>query len=152
MASKTVATFTVLLIASQSLTNILWGYLSDKYGHKLIILLSSLFNGLGLLAALLVNSLIEFYLVFILTGIALGGNKVSFMTIISEFCSFEERPTYIGITNTISGLTITIVSLIGGLLVDLINYELVFAISFIMVSIETLMLLTKVKKPCYHEF
>ncbi|AGB41671.1 arabinose efflux permease family protein [Halobacteroides halobius DSM 5150] len=146
-ASQVVGIFTVLLIASQTVTNILWGHISDKYGHKIVILFAAIFNATGVLIALFANNVIAFYLVFIFTGIALGGNRVSFMTIIPEFCSAEERPTYIGITNTIKGITMTCVSMLGGLLVDLLNYKVVFGITFIMISLGSLILFYQVQDP-----
>ncbi|AGB40331.1 arabinose efflux permease family protein [Halobacteroides halobius DSM 5150] len=147
IASDVVGTFTILLIVSQSLTNIFWGHVSDRYGHKLVMTLCAAFNSIGVLIALFAQSIMAFYFVFIITGIALGAQKVSFLTIIPEFCNPEERPTYVAITNTVSGLTIACVSLLGGLLADLFNYQIVFGISFLMVAIGAGLLLTKVYDP-----
>ncbi|MCK8817231.1 MFS transporter [Natroniella sulfidigena] len=150
VANDLVGTFTIISIASKSLTNILWGYVGDNYGHKLVILLAAVFNATGVLVAFFAQQRFAFYLVFVLTGIALGGNSVSFMTIIPDFCpELEERPLYIGLTNTIVGLTVTIISLLGGLLVDLYNYRLVFAITFVMISLGAIFLMFKVDDPKY---
>ncbi|GAB6138577.1 MFS transporter [Halanaerobaculum tunisiense] len=150
-ANKTVAIFTVLLILSKSLTNIAWGYLGDKYGHKLVILFASVFNALGVLLAFFANQLFSFYLVFILTGIALGGISVSSLTIIADFCATpEERTIYVGLTNTVVGLVVAIISLGGGLLADIVNYKVVFGISFVMIICGILFLTFKVIDPRFN--
>ncbi|MCK8827405.1 MFS transporter [Natroniella acetigena] len=150
VANDLVGTFTIISIVSKSLTNILWGHVGDNYGHKLVLLLAAVFNAAGVLVAFFAQQRFAFYLVFILTGIALGGNSVSFMTIIPDFCSkLEERPLYVGLTSTIIGLAVTVISLLGGLLVDLYSYRLVFGITFVMISLGIIFLLWKVKDPKY---
>ncbi|WP_408956384.1 MFS transporter [Natroniella sp. ANB-PHB2] len=147
-ANDLVGTFTIISIASKSLTNVLWGYVGDNYGHKLVIILAALFNAAGVLVAFFAQQRFAFYLVFVLTGIALGGNSVSFMTIIPDFCSkIQERPIYVGLTSTIVGLTVTFISLLGGFLVDLYNYRIVFGITFVMISLGAIFLILKVKDP-----
>ncbi|AGB41269.1 arabinose efflux permease family protein [Halobacteroides halobius DSM 5150] len=147
-ADNIVGAFTVILIVSKSLTNIFWGYFGDKYGHKLVILIASIFNAVGVLVAFFAQKLIFFYLVFVLTGIALGGTSVSFMTIIADFASSpEERTIYVGLTNAVVGIVVTIISLLGGFLADILNYKVVFGISFLMISLGVIFLFLKVSDP-----
>ena len=150
-ADKLIAIFTFVLIGSQTLTNILWGHFSDKYGYKLVILMSGIFNGLGVFMAVIADQPLYFYLVFMFTGIAFGGEKVSLMTIIPEFCSPEEKPIYVSLTNTVSGITIGVVSLLGGFLADVYGFTIVFAISCIMIFIGSIYLYLKVKEPRFIE-
>ncbi len=146
-ANEMAGTFAVLLILSQSLTNLLWGHFSDRNGHKIVLLLAACFNLAGVMLAYFAISRMMFYLVFVFIGIAVGGNSVSFMTIVPEFCLPEEKPTYIAITNTISGLTYSFASLLGGLIADLSGYNLVFSTAFFMMLIGVIILFNKVKEP-----
>ncbi|MCK8825666.1 MFS transporter [Fuchsiella alkaliacetigena] len=152
LAGGLVGIFTIVSIASKSLTNILWGYLGDNWGHKRVIWLASLFNAAAVSVAYFAQDRFLFYVVFILTGIALGGLSVSFMTIIADFApSLEERPTYVGLTNTVIGLTVTIITLLGGFLADIFNFRLVFAISLVMIILGVVVLVFKVKDPRIEE-
>jgi len=146
-ASGAVGLFTIIYIISQSLISVVWGSISDKYGHKIVIFFAACFNALGALTAVLASSLFWYYMVFVLTGIAMGANRVSFITIVVEFCSEQERPTYIGISNTVRGVTVTLVALFGGYLADIVNYELVFFISFVMISLGAYIIYFKVNEP-----
>ncbi len=146
-AAALVSISSVILISSQSVSSVIWGYISDKLGHKKILLSTSIFNLLGVITAIIANNLALYYLVFVFIGLALGGTKVSFLAIIPEFCSQEDVPTFVAITNTAKGITVTIISLIGGLLADLYNFEVVFIISALMIFIGVVLLKYKVVEP-----
>ncbi len=146
-AAALVSISTVILISCQSISSVIWGYISDNLGHKKILLFTSMFNMLGVVTAILANNLVLYYLVFVFIGLALGGTKVSFLAIIPEFCTQEDVPTFLAITNTAKGITVTIISLIGGLLADLYNFEVVFVISSLMILIGVLLLKYKVVEP-----
>ncbi len=142
-----ISIFTVLLIGSQSLSSIVWGYLSDRWGHKSVLVLTAIFNLIGASIAVIANMPILFYLVFLFTGIALGGTMVSFVAIIPDFCKQEEAPSYAAIVNIIRGLTVAVISLFGGLIVDLFNFQVAFFIAAVMMGIGLYILKYKVVEP-----
>ncbi|MFW6036111.1 MAG: MFS transporter [Halothermotrichaceae bacterium] len=146
-AGTMVSTFTVLLISFQSLSSIIWGHFSDKWGHKFVLISASILNILGAVIAVMANVPLMFYLVFIFTGTALGGTMVSFLAIIPDFCKQEEVPSYTAIANIIKGLVVTVIALIGGLIVDLFNYQIAFAAAAAMMIIGLYILKFKVVEP-----
>ena len=53
---------------------------------------------------------------FCLLGVAMSAESVSRMNIILEFCAPEDRPTYIGLTNTLLAPGRTLAPILGGAL------------------------------------
>lgn len=142
-----VGIFTGLMLGFQTVSFPIWGHLSDRKGHLQIILLASGLNILAAMAAMIGSHLYLYYLVFILAGIAQGATRISLMAIIPEFCSAEDRPTFLGLTNSISGVSITIASLLGGIIADLFNYRMTFLTTAVLLLIGTIILLKKVEDP-----
>ena len=81
-----------------------------------------------------------FYPIFFLRGAVFAGAFVSGLAIVFEFTSAENRPTYIGVANTIPGVAGTLAPLIGGWLAGAVNYPFMFIISAIIgvISLATL--------------
>ena len=76
-------------------------------------------NTLALLALASLNTLLApsqswLLLSFILLGAASSGDGVSGLNIILEFAAPEDRPTYIGLTNTLLALPIVLAPILGG--------------------------------------
>lgn len=128
LPDRTVGWFTGALLAGQALSNPLLGHLGDRRGHKLVIELSTMIWALAMALSLTANSVAWFLLVFALTGCASSG-WLSSMSITFEFCTPEDRPTYIGLTNTLLGPILTLTPLLGGWLAGGMGYRGLFAIS-----------------------
>ncbi|MFW6022371.1 MAG: MFS transporter [Halanaerobiaceae bacterium] len=146
-AGTLVSVSTVLLISFQSGSSIIWGHLSDKYGHKFVLVSAAVFNLIGALMAVIASTPMMFYLVFIFTGLAVGGSMVSFIAIVPDFCDQEDAPSYAAIVNIIRGLTVAVISLFGGFVVDIFNYQTAFTIAAVMMGIGLYILKTKVVEP-----
>jgi MFS family permease len=147
LSGGAVGGMTAALVASTALTNLLWGFISDRKGHKIILAFSALLNALAALAALLVQSAFAFGLVFVLLGAAFGADQVSGLNIILEFCDAEERPTFIGLTNTLMAPLKTVAPLLGGWLATWLEYPPMFAIAIFLALAGTAMLGWWVKEP-----
>ncbi len=127
-------------VAAQLLSNLPWGWVSDRQGNRLVMLWVSLGSGLiSLIALALVVGVSVFspqgaflpYLVlplFLLDGAlrpaaALVGNNF-----LLELVPETERPLYLGLANTLIGIVV-LVSGLGGLIVDLLGFAGLFGIS-----------------------
>ena len=139
--------FTIAMLVGQALSNLVFGWLADRKGHKLILEISVLTTALsaGIAAIAPVESL--FLLVFFLNGISTAGFMLSGIMIVFEFCEPEIRPTYIGINNTFNGLVAIIMPLVGGWLAQTINYPVMFGITFAICLIGLALLRFWVKEP-----
>jgi MFS family permease len=121
--------FTMAMLAGQALANLAFGWLSDRKGHKLVIELSSLVGMVSFLLAAFSPAPEWFYVVFFLRGVAVAGLNLSVTMLPLEFCAPEIRPTYIGLTSTITGVVSGFAPILGSLLAVGLGYPMMFIIS-----------------------
>ena len=122
--------FTASMLIGQSLTNLLFGVLADRHGHKLVLELSTLCSAFAVGLASLAPAPAWFYAVFALIGASTAGFMLSGMMIAFEFSSPDMRPTYIGLNNTVGGVAAAIAPLIGGWLASAVGYRVLFVVAF----------------------
>jgi len=122
--------YTIAMLVAQAFANLLFGWLADHRGHKLILQICVLMIALSAGIAAIAPDETWFYLVFFLTGISNAGFMLSGIMIVFEFCVPDLRPTYIGINNTFNGIVAIVMPLIGALLVKLYGYQIMFTITF----------------------
>jgi len=138
---------TAVLVGSQALMNLLMGNLADHRGHKLVLMLGAFVMGLAAVAAWIALSPAWLYLAFILLGAAMAADTVSGMNIILEFCAPEDRPTYIGLTNTLLAPAKTLSPIIGGWLATLVGYPPMFLVALVVSVLGGLLYTTWVREP-----
>ena len=147
VSPPTVGIYTALTLLGQMLGNLVWGYLGDKKGFKIVLEVGTLCNILSIILALLAASPHLFYVIFFSAGCAVSANNVASPNIVFEFCPGRERVTYIGLTNTLLSPFMAGIPLIGGILADRSGYPPTFAVSLSMVIVGLLILSTSVKDP-----
>jgi MFS family permease len=86
-------------------------------------------NAVSLLVAILAPSPGWFFVVFFLRGAINAGTMLSGISIVYEFTDPGNRPTYIGLANTLPGIVGSVAPLIGGLLAGAISYQWMFILS-----------------------
>jgi len=126
-----VGQFGVALLIGQSVFNLAFGSLADRKGYKLVLELSALLAALSILLAVLAPHPNWFYIVFMLRGASLAGGYLSMMFVM-EFCTPDIRPTYIGLSNTLSGIVLAIAPLLGGLIASLVGYPALFMVALVL--------------------
>ena len=141
------AIFTVALLVGQALSNLVFGWLADRKGHKLILEICVLTTALSAGIAALAPTDGWFLLVFFLLGIGEAGFMLSGIMIVFEFCEPDIRPTYIGINNTFNGIVAIIMPLLGGWLALSYGYQLMFTTTFLFCLIGLAMLRFWVREP-----
>ena len=141
--------FTVAMLSGQALANLAFGYLSDRRGHKLVLEIGALCSVLSFGLALIVPGAQWFYLVFFLRGVNQAGILLSGFAIAMEFCPPDNRPTYIGLTNTIPGVASSAAPLLGGWLASISGYPPLFGISAVVGLAGVLLLRFIVREPRY---
>jgi len=123
------ASFTIAILVGQSAANLLFGFIADRKGHKVVLEFSIIFNILAFGLALLAFSPIWFYAIFALRGISLAASFVSGMSFPLEFSEPKDRPTYIGLAGTVPGIAGAIAPILGGVLASAIGYNVLFSVS-----------------------
>jgi len=136
VALPTVGYFLSVGALTGVVSNVLWGYVGEKYGTRSILVITS---GLFCLPPFVALSSVTlptdlqipyYFLVFAISGIITNGVMVGFMTYMLNMSPGLSRPTYIGFMNTVLVL-VSFVPMTGGLLVPLIGYEGIFMISIV---------------------
>lgn len=143
----TVGVMTGVLGLAVTLATPMFGWLGDRFSHRLAYALGMLLAGLSALIALIAPSGAWFYLVFALIGMANGALWTSPMTLNVEFCSASERPYYIGLASTLVAPASLLVPLIGGLLADSAGIPVTFVLAIIGAVITALVLVFVVREP-----
>lgn len=139
--------FTLLLLTGQTTSSVLWGYLGDKKGYKLIMELGTLLTILAILLAVFSSSIYLFYGVFFIFGWAFSASFISTMGVVLEFSTPELRPTYIALANTVKAPFMSLSPLLGGLLADKISFPFVFIFTIFILLGGILYLAFLVKEP-----
>jgi MFS family permease len=131
VSAATVSLFTTSLLIGTTVSNPLFGWIGDKFGHKNVILICTTLTVLALGVTLFAPGPTWFYLVFALLGANNAGFLVSGITIVFEFCDQDVRPTYIGLTNSIMGIFGAIAPLIGSLVIEQSGFKSLFGTSIL---------------------
>ena len=121
--------FMIAMQVGLTLAFLLFGFLSDREGHKMSLEICWLIRVLVLVLAIIARSSWWFYVIFFLSGAVNAGTFISGISIIYEFTTPENRPTYIGLANTIPGIVMSVSPLIGGWLAGVLNYRWMFILS-----------------------
>jgi MFS family permease len=139
--------FTVALQIGLALANLFFGFFSDRKGHKMSLEICMALSALSLVLAIFAPSPLWFFPIFFLRGAVNAGTFISGISIVYEFTDAENRPTYIGLANTIPGVAGSLAPLIGGWLAGAMSYQAMFILSAIIGTISWVLLRFAVHEP-----
>jgi MFS family permease len=147
MDGVTAGLLTAALTISQTVANVIMGWLADRWGHRTMLIFGMLMVSISSLLAWAAPDLSWFYAVFIFSGLA----NVAFWTIgmamTVEFGTEATRPVYIGMSNTLIAPATILAPLLGGLVADAFGFQTTFMISVIGGLVATAMLVFLIKDP-----
>jgi MFS family permease len=139
--------FTIALQIGLALSNLFFGFLADRKGHKLSLEICWLLSVLSLILAIMAPTPLWFIPIFFLRGAVNAGTFISGISIVYEFTDAENRPTYIGLANTIPGVAVTIAPLIGGWMAGAVSYQSMFILSAVIGAVSWVLLRYAVREP-----
>jgi MFS family permease len=139
--------FMIALQIGLALANLFFGFLSDRKGHKLSLEICWLLSTLALILAIIAPNPWWFFPIFFLSGAVSAGTLISGFSIVYEFTDAENRPTYIGLANTIPGIVVSVAPLIGGLLAGAMGYRPMFILAAIIGAVSWVLLRFAVRDP-----
>ena len=110
-------------------SNFLWGYVSVKFGSKIVIKLCIFMGAMLPILALLVKPLgVQWYvIIFLFVGFVTSGRHVGFDSYILDISPDEKRILYLGIRGTLN-ILVVLLPLAGGIFINLIGYNLTFGL------------------------
>jgi|HigsolmetaAR202D_1030399.scaffolds.fasta_scaffold00012_45 Arabinose efflux permease len=126
MSNEQLGLFTGVMLAAQALSHFGLGALADRWGHKQILELATFVGALGMVIAVLAPSIWWFVAVFICVGFAQAGYQISGMTLVFQFSTPHERPTYIGVANTLLAPVSMVGPLVAGFVAEFSGYNVMF--------------------------
>jgi len=118
--------YTAAMLIGQSLAYLSLGALADRRGHKLVLEISAALGVVVMAAALAAPSPAWMYVAFAALGAANASDILSGINIVMEFSSADDRPTYLGLANTVPGVFNAIAPLFGGAIASLAGYHAAF--------------------------
>lgn len=146
-----IGTFTLAMIVSQVSTSLVTGFLTDKYGNKMALIIASV----ALLAAntwaLLAPSVESFLTVYVFLGMNLGTELLARYNIAVEYAPASQRATYVGLMNTLIA-PFYAAGIAGGVMSTFFGYTLLFWIGLAASIVGVWMMVVKVKEPRTQDF
>ncbi|MEO8286446.1 MAG: MFS transporter [Chloroflexota bacterium] len=139
--AATVGLYLGALSIASLLSNFLWSPLADRASNRLLMTLTVASVALVPFTAFIISRFVgaidddvlypAFTLVFVLSGLALGAARIVNNNMLLTIAPPTERATYVGFLNTILGVVI-FVPVLGGLLADLVGFEILFLLSLVL--------------------
>jgi MFS family permease len=126
MSEVTAGVMTSILMITQVAANPLLGWLADRWSRKGILELGAVCAMFSAILAWLAPDIAVFFIVVILAGIANTVFWTIGMTLTLDFGTDAERPTYVGLSNTLIAPATILAPLIGGWLADRAGYSATF--------------------------
>lgn len=145
MDTITIGVMTSILMMTQVIANPLLGRIADKWSRKWMLVLGGIAAAISAILALVIKNPALFSLVFILNGIANTCFWTMGLAISLEFGNEIDKPTYVGMSNSLISPSTILAPLMGGLLADAFGYPTTFIVSalFGLISVITLSILVK---------
>jgi MFS family permease len=146
--ARHVGYFTMALYAGQIAGTLALGWLADRAGHRVVMLIGVVALAAANAVPLVAPDLAWFSLAFVLTGLTHAAINVSNLNILLEFApTTEERPTYVGLGNTLAAPFAFAAPLCAGVLADLAGFGAVFIASVAATLACVLVFALRVREP-----
>jgi MFS family permease len=144
LPAQTAGRYTSIGVLGSIVAALVFAWLNERYGSKRVILASLTLGILVPCTALLLPAVVVnptwlawgYGLVFFLLSALMSSMMPGWMTYVLEWAPEQDRSTYVGLTNTLNGIT-PLLATLGGLILRWTggNYRLLFAITAIGLAI-----------------
>lgn len=118
--------YTTVLLAGETVAYLGAGELGDRHGHKLVLELGLLLLAVAMFITVVAPTPGWMFLGFAAMGTLIAADTLSAIAITMEFSDPEDRPTYIGLANTLPGLFSAVAPLLGGWIASQAGYPMLF--------------------------
>jgi len=121
--------FTVFLVIGSIIGYGFWGFISDRFGHKMVLTFAALCWATSLLLVILAPEVLWINLSLVLMSFANTGEVIGDINIVFEFGREEERPFFIGMARTLTGPFQLIAPIAAGVVIKFWNYQSMFILA-----------------------
>jgi MFS family permease len=147
MDEVTAGYLTATLTIAQMVANAGMGWLGDRVGHRLMLILGAASAMLSSFLAWFAPSLIWFFPIFVLTGFSNVSIWTNGMTMTVDFSDEKDRPFYIGLAQTLTAPATILAPLLGGWLADTQGFVVTFGLSALLSVVMMSILIFLVREP-----
>ena len=147
LSGKNLGLLSLAFLGADTISNLVWGYLGDKTGFRLIMLISLLLWVGSTVLLMGAHDFLPIFLAFSGLGAAQSGYMMSAGTMILEFGDRDEMPMRIAFSATAEGIMGSIGPLLGGVISSTLGYGPMFSISIAFLIAALVVLITLVKEP-----
>lgn len=143
----TLGLFSLAFLGADTLSNLVWGYVGDRWGFKSTFVAALLLWIGATILLLFAHDTAWLILAFCGLGAASSGYMMSSQTMVLEFGAREETAMRLAISSTVEGAIAAIGPLIGGLMAVAAGYPAVFWVSVVFEVVALAVLLFGVREP-----
>jgi MFS family permease len=130
MSDAAAGVMVAILLLGQVVLSPLMGRLGDRWSHRRVMSLGALGAALSAVLAWKATSVEWFYVIFLLEAVAIVAIWTLALTMTVTFAhKDEERPIYIGMSNTLAAPAAILAPVFGGWLADVAGYQTTFIVS-----------------------
>ena len=129
LSGATIGILSTAFLLAQTTTNLFWGWLADRFGNRLVFILSVGTWGAATVLLLAVDTLWPLAIAFAGLGAGQGGFQNSNQNIIVDFGARDDLPMRIAVLNTATSLMHAAGPLLGGVVAYAISFDALFALS-----------------------
>jgi MFS family permease len=147
MDDVTAGYLTAALTITQTVANAAMGWLSDRVGHRRILIFGMGAVTLSSALAWAAPSLPWMYAVMMISGLANVAYWTIGMAMTVEFGNETDRPVYIGMANTLVAPATILAPILGGWIADAMGFQTTFMISTIGGLVTAALLIFLIKDP-----
>ncbi len=147
LSGSQIGLLTVAFLLADTLSNLVWGYMGDKAGYRRVALIAFIL-WIGATAVLMTLHAMPFiFLAF--AGLGAGGSAymMAANTMVLEFGSREEMPMRLALSATAENIAAAASPLVGGVLADMLGFQMVFGLSIGFLAAAFILMLIAVKDP-----
>ncbi|MFC4294923.1 MFS transporter [Novosphingobium tardum] len=134
-------------LGADTVSNLAWGAIGDRYGFRIVYLLSLGATLAGLILLVTGTTAFPLYGAFAMMGVGSSGWMMASATMVLEFGAHEDIPMRLAFATTVEGAVAAIGPLVAGALVGLFGYTPLIVITFIALAVAALVTMTRIREP-----
>ena len=136
-----------VFLGSDTLSNVLWGPLGDRFGFKIIYVLALCSSVAGVTLLILGSSAVPIYAAFVLLGVGGSGWMLASTTMVLEFGEPQDTPMRLAFVTTLEGAIAASGPVLAGVLVAVSGFQPLFFIVLAAQIAALGLLVIKVREP-----
>lgn len=136
---------TSIMYVFQTAGSLIWGWLSDRKGYHLGMVIGQMGFVAYLILAYFARSAEVTYVMTAIYGLAMSANNLGARNMVFKMCPYEERVAYYGVVNMMLTVASAMASMLTGALIDWIGYG-PSALACLLMTVPGLILLIRVRE------